>query len=67
MNPMTYDDLQLLIDYNYWARGRVLDAVGTITLEQFTRPLGNSFSSVRIAMPASTTPMLRNSRWRLRK
>jgi uncharacterized damage-inducible protein DinB len=44
---MTSDDLYLLIDYNYWARDRVLDAVALITLEQFTYPMGNSFSSVR--------------------
>jgi uncharacterized damage-inducible protein DinB len=44
---MTYDDLRLLIDYNYWARDRVLDAVATITPEQFIRPMGNSFNSVR--------------------
>jgi len=44
---MTYDEVCLLIDYNYWARDRVLDAVATITPEQFIRPLGSSFSSVR--------------------
>jgi uncharacterized damage-inducible protein DinB len=44
---MTYDDLRLLIDYNYWARDRVLDAVATITPEQFIRPMGNSFNSIR--------------------
>lgn len=44
---MTYDDLCLLIDYNYWARDRMLDAVATITPEQFIRPMGNSFNSVR--------------------
>ncbi|NUQ27181.1 MAG: DUF664 domain-containing protein [Acidobacteriaceae bacterium] len=44
---MTSDDLHLLIDYNYWARDRVLDAVGAITPEQFIRPMGNSFGSVR--------------------
>jgi uncharacterized damage-inducible protein DinB len=44
---MTYDDLCLLIDYNYWARDRVLDAVATITPEQFIRPMGNSFNSIR--------------------
>jgi uncharacterized damage-inducible protein DinB len=47
LNMMTYDDLCLLIDYNYWARDRVLDALATITSEQFIRPMGNSFSSVR--------------------
>jgi uncharacterized damage-inducible protein DinB len=47
LNLMTCDDLRLLIDYNYWARDRVLDAVATITPEQFIRPMGNSFTSVR--------------------
>lgn len=44
---MIYDDLRLLIDYNYWARDRVLEAVAAITPDQFIRPMGNSFSSVR--------------------
>jgi uncharacterized damage-inducible protein DinB len=47
LSLMTYDDLRLLIDYNYWARDRLLDAVAMITPEQFVRPMGNSFSSVR--------------------
>ena len=47
VGKMTYDDLRLLIDYNYWARDRVLDAVATITPEQFMRPMGNSFNSIR--------------------
>jgi uncharacterized damage-inducible protein DinB len=47
LNLMTYDDLRLLIDYNYWARDRVLEAVATITPEQFIRPMGNSFHSIR--------------------
>jgi uncharacterized damage-inducible protein DinB len=44
---MTYDDLNTLIDYNYWARDRVLDAVQALTPEQFTCDMGNSFGSVR--------------------
>src|SRR5215472_15874159 len=44
---MTYDDLGLLVDYNYWARDRILDAVSALTPEQFSQPLGNSFSSIR--------------------
>ena len=44
---MTYGDLRLLIDYHYWARDRVLDAVSAITREQFIRPMGNSFNLVR--------------------
>jgi uncharacterized damage-inducible protein DinB len=47
LNLMTYDDLILLIDYHYWARDRMLEAVATITPEQIVRPMGNSFSSVR--------------------
>jgi uncharacterized damage-inducible protein DinB len=44
---MNYSDLCLLADYNYWARDRLLEAVAALTPEQFTRPLGNSFSSIR--------------------
>jgi uncharacterized damage-inducible protein DinB len=44
---MTFDDLETLLDYNYWARDRLLDAVSELTLEQFTRPMHSSFSSVR--------------------
>jgi uncharacterized damage-inducible protein DinB len=44
---MTPDDVRTLIDYNYWARDRVLDAVQPLTPEQFTRDMGNSFRSVR--------------------
>ena len=47
LSLMTYDGLRLLIDYNYWARDRVVDAVAKITPEHFIRPMGNSFSSVR--------------------
>lgn len=44
---MTLDELNLLVDYNYWARDRLLDAVSALTPEQFTHDLGNSFGSVR--------------------
>jgi uncharacterized damage-inducible protein DinB len=44
---MTRDDVRTLIDYNYWARDRVLDAVQPLSPEQFTRDMGNSFRSVR--------------------
>ena len=36
-----------MIDYHYWARDRVLDAVALLPPEQFTRDLGNSFKSIR--------------------
>ena len=44
---MTLQELQALVDYHYWARDRLLDAVEPLTPEQFTRNLGNSFPSVR--------------------
>lgn len=44
---MTFEEVQLLLDYHYWARDRVCAAVEALTAEQFTRDLGNSFPSVR--------------------
>jgi uncharacterized damage-inducible protein DinB len=43
---MTFDLLQTLVDYHYWARDRLFVAVDALTEEQLRRPLGNSFSSV---------------------
>jgi uncharacterized damage-inducible protein DinB len=39
--------LQELFEYNYWARNRQIEACGTLTQEQFLRPMDNSFSSLR--------------------
>jgi len=44
---MTFDEMHHLVDYNYWARDRLLDAVADLSPEQFTRDMGNSFGSVR--------------------
>jgi uncharacterized damage-inducible protein DinB len=44
---MPRDYLLLLIDFHYWARDRVLAAVDALTPEQYERPMGNSFSSIR--------------------
>src|SRR5438552_2372273 len=44
---MTLHDLNTMLDYHYWARDRVLDAVGPLPPEQFTKDMGNSFRSVR--------------------
>lgn len=41
------DTLRELYEYNYWARDRQLEACASLTSEQFLRPLGSSFSSVR--------------------
>jgi uncharacterized damage-inducible protein DinB len=44
---MTHDQIIELIQYNYWARDRVLDAVQPLTAEQYARPMGNSFTAIR--------------------
>jgi len=44
---MTAQDLQTMLDYHYWARDRLLDAVAALTPEQYTRDLGSSFKSIR--------------------
>jgi uncharacterized damage-inducible protein DinB len=44
---MSPDDIRFLYSYNAWANRRSLDAAAALTAEQFTKPLGSSFSSVR--------------------
>lgn len=44
---MTHADLMALLDFHYWARSRILDAVAQLTPEQYTRDLQSSFPSVR--------------------
>jgi uncharacterized damage-inducible protein DinB len=44
---VTLHELQLLLDYHYWARDRLLEALDPLTPEQFTRDLGSSFASIR--------------------
>ena len=44
---MTKDDIQLLYEYDRWANNRVLQAVSTLSAEEFTRDLSGSFRSVR--------------------
>jgi uncharacterized damage-inducible protein DinB len=44
---MTPEEMGLLYEYNAWANHRALDAASALTPEQFTKPLGSSFSSVR--------------------
>jgi uncharacterized damage-inducible protein DinB len=44
---MTPEEIRSLYDYNAWANHRSLDAASALTAEQFTKSLGNSFSSVR--------------------
>jgi uncharacterized damage-inducible protein DinB len=44
---MKSHDVHTLIDYHYWARDRMLDAVEELSPQQFTVDLGGSFRSVR--------------------
>jgi len=43
---MTLTDLQTLVDYHYWARDRLLDAIEPLNAEQWRRDLGSSFKSI---------------------
>ena len=44
---MTLEGLRNLLDYHYWARDRLLDALDPLTPDQFRRDLGSSFGSIR--------------------
>lgn len=44
---MNLQDVRSLLDYHYWARDRLLDAVQLLAPEQFTRDMNSSFRSVR--------------------
>lgn len=46
-SPISLSTLNELFAHNYWARDRQLEACAALTDEQFLRPLGNSFPSVR--------------------
>jgi uncharacterized damage-inducible protein DinB len=41
------EELRLLVDFHYWARDRMLEALEPLTPEQFTRDMANSFRSIR--------------------
>ena len=44
---MNLTELRTLLDYHYWARDRLLQAVEQLTPEQFTQDICSSFGSVR--------------------
>jgi uncharacterized damage-inducible protein DinB len=44
---VTPQDLQNLVDYHYWARDRMLEALDPLTPEQYARAMGSSFGSIR--------------------
>ena len=58
------DDLRRLLDYHYWARDRVLDAVAPLSPDQFIRDMGNSFGSIRdTLMHTYSADWIWYSRW----
>ena len=62
---MTYEDLNTLLDYHYWARDRVLDALEQLSVEQFTCDLKNSFKSIRdTTAHVYAAELIWYSRWR---
>jgi uncharacterized damage-inducible protein DinB len=44
---MSPEEMQPLFEYNAWANRRSLAAAEKLSTEQFTKPMGSSFSSVR--------------------
>lgn len=44
MNP---DFIHQILDFHYWARDRVMLATEALSAEQYARPMGNSFTSIR--------------------
>jgi uncharacterized damage-inducible protein DinB len=44
---MTPNEMALLYEYNAWANRRQLEAIGKVGNEEFLRPMGSSFGSLR--------------------
>jgi uncharacterized damage-inducible protein DinB len=44
---MTLQDLHTMLDYHYWARDRLLEALEPLTPEQLNHDTGSSFTSIR--------------------
>ena len=44
---MTPEDMKVLYDYNAWANRRQLEAAGKVASEDFLKPMGSSFGSLR--------------------
>ena len=62
---MNLQDLRTLLDYHYWARDRLLDALEPLTADQFNRDLGSSFKSIReTVVHTYAAEWAWHSRWR---
>ena len=47
---MTLQDLRTMLDYHYWARDRLLDALEAVPPDGLRRDLGSSFKSIHETM-----------------
>jgi uncharacterized damage-inducible protein DinB len=47
---MTLVQIELLLDYHYWARNRLMAALAAVPQAEYVRPRGSSFSSIRETM-----------------
>jgi uncharacterized damage-inducible protein DinB len=55
---MTPKEMTLLYEFNAWANGRMLGAVAAVNQEEFLRPMGSSFGSLR-----DTTAHIYGAEW----
>src|SRR6187551_2419512 len=44
---MTLQEARALVDYHYWARDRLLEAIAQLTSTQYTQHIEGSFPSIR--------------------
>ena len=44
---MNHADLKTMVEYHYWARNRLFEALEPLTAEQYGKDLGSSFKSIR--------------------
>ena len=62
---MNATDLTTMVDYHYWARDRLLDAIEPLTPDQYNRDLGSSFKSIReTVVHTYAAEWAWHSRWR---
>jgi uncharacterized damage-inducible protein DinB len=47
---MDIDDIRLLFAFDAWANARLLQTIAALSPEQYARPLGSSFASIRDTM-----------------
>jgi uncharacterized damage-inducible protein DinB len=58
-------DLDLLLDYHYWARDRMLDALAPLSPDAYLADRGNSFRSIRdTVVHLYSAEWVWHSRWR---